>query len=109
MTARSPIRTQGTVRLKIASLMDSVANDQENENRLMWVRAVDSAVRKWSNATTGTSGEFNSSRPNNLPAKQESLQGSPGGSVRAACPGRMPSQAMHVQTNEVPVKDRPQR
>ena len=62
---RSPIRTQGTVQLKTASLTDSVANDQENENRLMWVRAVESAVKKWSKATTGTSGEFNSSRPNN--------------------------------------------
>ncbi len=48
----------------------SAASDQENENRRIFVRAVASAVRKWSKETAGTRGALSSSSARNWRPKK---------------------------------------
>lgn len=50
------IRPHGSRQANTATRIDSAASDHENENRRIFVRAVASAVRKWSSAVIGTRG-----------------------------------------------------
>ena len=87
----------GSLQLNVARRMASAASDQENENRRIFVRAVASAVRKWSRATSGTSRALSSSRAKNVrPNSAPKLTAVPGAAARVTRTRR--SQARDAET-----------